>query len=149
MDQQTFLRLAKRELGVAYPKLASEIGVSARTIEKWSLDVRSGDHRKMPLIAEKFISKLLEEKKRARVLAGDRKTAEAIDAILSHVSKEKRQDALRTFDQLQRSANVFVQMTVAGDKPRYFRTLAEKNAWSEEEEIRHARRASQTRAFAR
>lgn len=141
MDQQTYLRLAKRTLGITYPQLASELGVSPRTVEKWSLDNRSRDHRKMPLIARRFLARLLEEKKRAQVLAGDRETAELVDAILTHVSREKYLDALRTFDALQRSANAFVRLATTPDKPRYFRTLAEKNAWSEQEEIRHARNA--------
>lgn len=149
MDQQTFLRLAKRELGLTYPRLAAEIGVSPRTMDKWALGGRSSDHREMPLIARMFISRLLEEKKRAQVLAGDRGTAEAVDAIISHVSEEKYREALRTFDALQRSANALVPMTVSPDKPRYFKSLAEKNAWGEEEEIRNARSAEKKSARAR
>lgn len=149
MDQQTLLRLAKRELGVSYRELAAEIGVSPRTIEKWSLDARSPDHREMPLIAKKFISRLLEERKRRRVLAGDRDTAEAVDAIVSHVSAEKLRDVLRTFDTLQRSVSALVPMSVVADKPRYFKTLADKNAWSEEEELDNARRLRKARASAR
>ena len=148
MDQQTFLRLAKRELGVSYPQLAALIGVSPRTLEKWSLSARSPDHRAMPLIATKFISKLLEDLKRTRLMAGDRGTAEAIDALVSHVSIEKSQDALRTFDTLQRSASAFVRLSVARNKPRYFRTLSDKNAWSEKEETDNARRAATARASA-
>ncbi|MBA3904220.1 MAG: hypothetical protein C0522_11205 [Rhodocyclaceae bacterium] len=141
--------MAKRELGVSYPQLAAQIGVSPRTTEKWSLGDQSIDHRAMPLIAIKFISRLLEEKKRTQVLAGDRGTAEAVDAIVSHVSREKYLDALDTFDALQRSANTLVPMTVARDKPRYFRSLSEKNAWSDEEELRNARRASKKSARTR
>jgi transcriptional regulator with XRE-family HTH domain len=149
MDQQTLLRLAKRELGLSYRELAAEIGVSPRTIEKWSLDARSPDHREMPLIATRFISRLLEDRKRTRVLAGDRDTAEAVDAIVSHVSTEKLGDVLRTFDMLQRSAGALVPMRVAADKPRYFKTMADKNAWNEEEELDNARRLRKARASAR
>lgn len=149
MDQQTFLRLAKRELGVSYPQLAAQIGVSPRTMEKWSLGDRSSDHRAMPLIATKFISRLLEDLKRTRILAGDRGTAEAVDALVSQVNTEKLRDALRTFDTLQKSASVFVPMTVARDKPKYFKTLSDKNAWSEKEELDNARRAGKARASAR
>lgn len=148
MDQQTLLRLAKRELGLSYRELAAEIGVSPRTIEKWSLDARSPDHRQMPLIATKFICRLLEDRKRTRVLAGDRDTAEAVDALVSHVSTEKLGAALRTFDTLQRSAAALVPMSVAADKPRYFKTLADKNAWNEEEELDNARRLRKARASA-
>jgi transcriptional regulator with XRE-family HTH domain len=149
MDQQRFLRLAKRELDMSYPQLAAEIGVSPRTVEKWSLGDRSPDHRAMPLIACKFISRLLEEKKRSRVLAGDRGTAEVVDAIVAHVSANKLQAALRTFDTLQRAANTLVPMTLASDGPRYFKTLPEKNAWSEQEELRNARRVDKKSAPAR
>lgn len=149
MDQQTFLRLAKRELGVSYPQLAAQIGVSPRTMEKWSLGARSSDHRAMPLIAKKFISRLLEDLKRTRVLAGDRGTAEAVEALVSHVNTEKLRDVLRTFDTLQRSVSAFVPMTVARDKPRYFKTLADKNAWSEKEELDNARGVGKARASAR
>lgn len=150
MDQQTFLRLAKRELNLSYSALAAKIGVSPRTIEKWSLGNRSPDHREMPLIARKFVSWLLEDTKRVRLLhAGDRRTAETVDAIVSHVSAEKLRDALLTFDSLQRSAATFVPLTVARDKPRYFKTLSDKSAWSQEEELRNARRAGKARAAAR
>lgn len=149
MKQQTFLRLAKRELGISYHQLANEIGVSPRTMEKWSLSDRSSDHREMPLIATKFISKLLEDLKRARLLAGDRRTAEIVDALVSHVDTEKLQDALRTFETLQQSSSVFVPMTVVRGKPRYFKTVSDKNAWSEKEELANARRANQARASAR
>ena len=149
MKQQTFLRLAKRELGVSYRELAAQLGVSPRTIEKWSLGDGSADHRDMPLIAWNFISWLLEDMKRVRLQAGDRRTAEAVDAIVSHVSAEKLRKTLATFDALQRSASAFVPMTVARDKPRYFKTVAEKNAWSETEERRNARRVGKARAAAR
>lgn len=149
MNQQSFLRLAKRELGVSYRELAAEIGVSPRTMEKWSLDARSPDHRDMPLIATKFISRLLEDRKRARVLAGDRDTAEAVDAIVSQVDNDRFREVMQTFDTLQRSASTFVPMTVVRDKPRYFKSLLDKNAWSREEELTYARRVRQARASAR
>lgn len=149
MDQQTFLRLAKRELGFSYPRLAAEIGVSPRTIEKWSRSSQSDDHREMPLIARKFIGRLLEERKREQILAGDRDTAEAVDAIMSHVSREKYRDALRTFDELQITASMLVPMSVASDRPGYFRTLSDKNAWNENEEIRIARSARKKGTAAR
>lgn len=136
MDQQTFLRLAKRELGLSYPRLAEEIGVSPRTLEKWALGVGSRDHREMPRIAWKSISRLLEERKRAQILAGDRATAEAIDAIVAHVSPDRLREALRAFVSLQRSANLFVPMSTPRDRPGYFRTQAEKNAWNEQDELR-------------
>jgi transcriptional regulator with XRE-family HTH domain len=149
MDQKTFLCLAKRELGLSYPQLATIIGVSPRTMEKWSLNQQSADFRKMPLIARKFICSLLEEEKRRQILAGNRSTAEVIDAIVAHVSDEKYLDSLRTFEALQKSANAIVRLTVARDKPRYFRKPAEKNAWSEAEEIRNAKGTGKASAIAR
>jgi DNA-binding XRE family transcriptional regulator len=149
MNQQTFLRVAKRELGLSYPELALAIGVSPRTIEKWSLHGLSQDFRMMPLMAVKFISRLLEDKKRIQVLAGDRETAETIDALASHVDREKYLDSLRTFDSLQRSANAMLRMRVVPNKPGFFKTQEEKNTWSEQEEIRNARQSGKARAIAR
>lgn len=103
----------------------------------------------MPLIATKFISKLLEDMKRTRVLAGDRRTAEVVDALVSHVDQKKLRETLRTFDMLQRSASALVPMTVARGKPRYFKTVLDKNAWSRKEELDNALRARKTRAAAR
>jgi transcriptional regulator with XRE-family HTH domain len=149
MDHRTFLRLAKRELGLSYPELARQLGVSARTIEKWSLDERSPDHRGMPRMATKFLCHLLEDLKRRRVLAGDRGAAEAIDALVSHVDPQKSLAALHTFDALQRSANALGMMIVARNKPRYFKTSSDKNAWRAKEELEHARRIRKASAAAR
>lgn len=149
MDQQTFLRVAKRELHLSYPQLAAEIGVSPRTMEKWSLPSRSSDRRAMPLIAMKFIVRLLEDLKRTSVLAGDRAAAETVDALVSHVDAGKFEDALRTFDMLQQTATALVPMARAPEKPRYFKSLRAKNAWCEKEELDNARRAREARAPAR
>jgi transcriptional regulator with XRE-family HTH domain len=139
MNQRQFLRAAKRELGLTYPALAREIGVAARTIEKWSMDSESPDHRPMPLIARRFILKLLDERKRAVLLAGDRATAETIDAIAAQVDPERLAASLRTFDALQRSS-IVVQGGPPRLKPAFFRDFAEKNEWERREEVRHARR---------
>lgn len=149
MDQQSFLRLAKKLLGVSYPRLAAELGVSPRTIEKWSLDAGSRDHRRMPRIARKFLIRLLEDRKRAHLLTGDRSTAETIDALLTHVSNTRYLDALNTFDALQRSANVLVRVSRSPNKPRFFVDLTEKNAWEAEEEIANARKTTKASAVAR
>ena len=149
MEQQSFLRLAKRELGLSYQELAVRLGVSARTIEKWSLTNASPDRREMPRIAVKFISLLLEDAKRTRILSGDRAGAEVIDALLSHVDPDKLRDCLRTFDALQRSAARLIPAARSARKPRYFVTLQEKNEWERKEELENARRIRQARAFAR
>lgn len=52
---------------------------------------------------------------------------------MSHVSLGKYRDALRTFEALQKAANTLVPMSVASDRPGYFRTVSEKNAWNEKE----------------
>lgn len=148
MDQQTFLKLAKRELGLTYPQLAEELGVGVRTIEKWSLHARSADHRAMPAIAERFICKLLEDKKRASLAVGDRSRAEVIDAIVCQVSPRKLAESLRTLDALQATAAALAPLRNEPDKPRYFRTQAEKDVWQAEEEVRHARRVQQASAIA-
>lgn len=140
MDQSTFLRLAKRELGFSYPALAARLGISPRTMEKWSLNGQSRDYRKMPLIAVKFMSELLEAKKRESLTQGERTSAETIDAILAHVSAEKFKESLDTFDRLQRSADAIAPMVVMPGRPPHFETMAEKNAWDEEVEIFNARR---------
>ena len=139
MNQQDFLRAAKRELGLSYPSLARELGVSARTIEKWAMTRASPDHRPMPLIARRFILKLLDEHKRQRLQQGDRAAAETIDAIGAQVDPQRLAHSLRTFDTLQRSARVFLGAYEPRPKP-VFRSFAAKNRWEREEEVRHARR---------
>lgn len=140
MKQQDFLRVAKRELGLTYPALARELGVAARTIEKWSMDPASADHRPMPLMARRFILKLLDERKRAVLQTGDRGTAETIDAIAAQVDPERLAASLRTFDALQRSSISTQGAPSPRRKPAFFRDFAEKNEWQREEEARHARR---------
>ncbi len=140
MKQQQFLRVAKRELGLTYPALARELGVSARTIEKWAMDRSSPDHRPMPLIATRFIVKLLGERKRELLAAGDRTAAETIDAIAAQVDAEKLAASLRTFDALQRSAHRLGAVAVPRRKPAFFRDFAQKNRWERDEEARNARR---------
>ncbi|HXN15422.1 MAG TPA: hypothetical protein VN878_03540, partial [Usitatibacter sp.] len=72
MDQQTFLRWARRELGVPYRRLAAELGVSARTIEKWAMKSSSPDHRAMPLMAIRLILRMLDDRKHALLAQGER-----------------------------------------------------------------------------
>ena len=139
MKQGHFLQLAKRELGLTYPALANELGVSARAMEKWSIDPASPDHRAMPLIATRFIARLLEERKRAHLAAGNRAAAETIDAMVAQMDPQRLAASLRTFDALQRAARALA-VSPARRKPA-FRTFAAKNAWEREEETRHARRA--------
>lgn len=140
MDQSTFLRLAKRELGFSYPALAVRLGVSPRTMEKWSLNSRSRDYRKMPRMAVRFIAELLESRKRECLAGGDRASAETIDAILAHVSLEKFIVSLTTFDRLQRAADAIAPMVVLPGRPPHFATLAQKNAWDQQVEMFNARR---------
>lgn len=140
MNQQQFLRLAKRELELSYPRLASELGVGARTIEKWAMDPASPDHRAMPLIARKFVILLLDARKRSHIAAGDRAAAETIDAIAAQMDPDRLASSLRTFDALQRSARRLAPLRAPRGKPKSFRTLAEKNEWERAEETRHARR---------
>ena len=139
MNQQDFLRAAKRELGLSYPGLARELGVSARTIEKWAMTRASSDHRPLPLIARRFILKLLDEHKRERLRQGDRASAETIDAIGAQVDPQRLAHSLRTFDMLQRSAHTLLLNYRPRPKP-VFRSFAAKNRWEREEEVRHARR---------
>ena len=149
MDQQSILRLAKRELGLSYPRLAGEMGVSARTIEKWAMERASPDHRAMPLIARKLLVRLLAERKREHLTRGDRATAERIDAISAQTDPAVLRESLRAFDSHQRAADAIAPMTAAPDKPRHFRTPAEKNAWDDQEAVRNARRARAKSARAR
>lgn len=149
MDQQIFLRMAKRELGLSYQQLSARIGVSPRTVEKWSLGRASRDRRAMPLIAMKFIAHLLEDQRRKLILSGNRTAGETIDALLAHVDVDKLQKSLHTFDALQRTANTLAPLSIAPDKPRYFRSLEEKNAWTRRQELDDARRLRQARSAAR
>lgn len=139
MKQQEFLRVAKGELGLTYPALAFELGVSARTVEKWAMDPASGDHRPMPLMAIRFIVRLLDERKSQYLRVGDRSAAETIDAIAAQVDPRRLAASLRTFDALQSSASRLVHSSPRR-KPAYFRDFDEKNRWERSEEARNARR---------
>ena len=141
MDQQAFLRRARRELGVPYRRLAAELGVSERTVEKWSLNGASADHRAMPLMATRLILRMLDDHKHALLGRGDRAAAETIDAIAAQVDPARLAASLRSFDALQRSARRWSAVERARRKPRSFATLAQKNAWERKEETRLARRA--------
>jgi transcriptional regulator with XRE-family HTH domain len=139
MDQQVFLRLAKRELGLTYARLADELGVSLRTVEKWAASGSSPDHRAMPVMATRFILMMMDQRKRVHLAAGNRQGAETIDAIAAQVDHRRLAESLRIFGALQRSARRFVARAPAARKPPYFRTLDEKNEWQRDQEIRDAR----------
>ena len=141
MDQQAFLRRVRRELGVPYRQLAEELGVSERTIEKWSLRKASADHRAMPLMAIRLLLRLLDDRKRDLIAHGDRAGAEAIDALGAQVDPARLASSMRTFDALQRSSRRISPIGVQRRKPRSFTTFARKNAWERKEETRLARRA--------
>jgi transcriptional regulator with XRE-family HTH domain len=141
MDQAIFLRLAKRQLGVTFARLADEMGVSSRTVEKWASPPESPDRREMPLIARKFLVRLLDDRKQSQLAGGDRKSAETIDAIAARIDPERLQVLLRAFDSLQRTARRLAPMEArATGTPRAFANLDQKNAWQREEEAKNARR---------
>lgn len=139
MDQQPFLRRARHELGLTCGELARELGVSARTVEKWSLRANSGDRREMPLMAIRLVLRMLDDRKREAIAHGDRAAAEVIDAIGAQVDPARRAASLRAFDALQRSAGRLAPAPVPRRKPRSFATFAQKNAWDRREETRIAR----------
>ena len=141
MDQQAFLRRASGELGLTYAQLAAELGVSKRTVEKWSLKSTSVDHRGMPLIAVRLILLMLDQRKRELLMRGDRVAAEAIDALGAQVDSARVAASMRTFDALQRSLGRMSSAARARRKPRSFATFALKNAWERREETRLARLA--------
>jgi hypothetical protein len=140
MDQQAFLRRASSELGLTYPQLAAELGVSGRTVEKWSMKPASPDHREMPLMAVRLTLRMLDDRKRELLGQGDRAGAEAIDALGAQVDPARVASSMRTFDALQRSMT-HLSPPIRQRKPRAFATLALKNAWERREETRHARLA--------
>lgn len=140
MDQQHFLRRACRELGLTYPQLAEEMGVSARTVGKWTLRPGSADRREMPLLAIRYILRMLDERKRELLARGDRAGAEVLDALGAQVDPARRAGSLRTFDALQRASARLAPAAYPRNKPRSFATAASKNAWERKEEARHARR---------
>lgn len=150
MDQATFLRLAKRELEWTFAKLAAEMGVSERTMEKWASPAASSDRREMPLIARKLLVRLLDDAKRLRLARGERRAAETIAAIAAHIDYDRLRASLRDFDALQRASRRLAPMgPAAPGKPNAFATPAEKNAWQREEESRNARRLSAASARTR
>ncbi len=140
MDQQNFLRRARTELGVPYRQLAAELGVSERTVEKWSLKAGSADRREMPLMAIRLVLRLLDDRKRELIARGDRAAAEVIDALGVQVDPARLAASMRTFDALQRSSWRIAPMERPRGKPRAFATLARKNAWERSQETRLARR---------
>lgn len=139
MDQQDFLRRARRELGMPYRQLAAELGVSERTLEKWTLKPASGDHRAMPLMAIRLVLRLLDDRKRELLARGDRMAAETIDALGAQVDPARLAASLRTFDALQRSSRRLASAAAPRRKPRAFASFARKNAWERAEETRLAR----------
>lgn len=141
MNQQAFLRRVKGELGASYRELAGELGVSERTIEKWSLNAASGDHREMPLMAIRLLLRMLDDRKREHLARGNRDAAEVIDALGVQVDTARLAASMRTFDALQQSAGRFAPLAAPRRKPRLFATLAEKNAWERKEETCRARLA--------
>ncbi|MGE0358117.1 MAG: hypothetical protein AB7P08_14530 [Burkholderiales bacterium] len=141
MDQATFLRLAKRELDLTFPGLAAEMGVATRTLRNWASPPGSTDRREMPLIARKFLVRLLDDAKRPRLASGDRRGAETIDAIAAHIDPDRLRASLRDFDELQRAARrLLPDAAPALRKAPAFATFEEKNARQREEETRNARR---------
>lgn len=139
MDQQAFLRRAKAELDASYRHLAAELGVSERTIEKWSLKPTSPDHREMPMMAIRLLLRMLDDRKREHLARGDRSAAEVLDALGAQVDPARLAASMRTFDALQESAARAAPMRSPRNKPRFFATPSEKNAWERKEEIRLAR----------
>lgn len=141
MDQQAFLRRARQELRIPYRQIAAELGVSERTVEKWSLRTSSADHRAMPLMAIRLILRMLDDRKRELLSRGDRAAAEVIDALGAQVDPARLAASMRTFDALQRSWRRIAPPFEARRKPRAFASLARKNAWERNEETRLARLA--------
>ena len=141
MNQQRFLRRAKGELGTPYRQLAAELGVSERTIEKWSLKAASADHREMPLMAIRLLLRMLDDRKREHLARGDRSAAEVIDALGVQMDAARLASSMKTFDAIQRSAARLPPLPASCSKPRFFTTLSEKNAWERNEETRRARLA--------
>lgn len=123
-----------------YRRLAAELGVSGRTIGKWTLRRTSGDYREMPLMATRLILRLLDDHKRALIARGDRAAAEVIDALGAQVDPARLLASMRTFDVLQRASRRLSPPGPSHRKPRSFATLASKNAWERREETRLARR---------
>jgi hypothetical protein len=139
MDQQTFLRRASKELGMTYRQVSQALGVSERTVEKWSLKGASPDHREMPLMAIRLLLRMLDDRKREHLAHGDRSAAEVIDALGVQVDHERLVASMKTFDALQRSMTRLMPASAPRRKPASFATMAAKNAWERREEARLAR----------
>lgn len=140
LNQQRFIRLARRELGLTNESLAETLGVSPRTVTKWLLPSASADFRAMPRMALNFISQLLLSKKASLLAEGRRADAEVIDAILTLPRDGKELLAnLEAFDRLQRSA-LFPHWERLPERPFYFERLGDKNEWMRREELMNARK---------
>lgn len=122
-----------------YRRLAAELGVSQRTVEKWTLRRSSTDFREMPLMATRLILRMLDDHKRVLLARGDRLAAEVIDALGAQVDSARLAASMRTFDTLQRAARRIAPLESRRRKPRSFATPARKNAWERAEETRIAR----------
>lgn len=139
MERHAFLKRASIELGMTYRQVAEALGVSLRTVEKWSLRETSPDHREMPLMAIRLLLRMLDDRKRVLLAGGDRAAAETLDALGAQVDPARLAASMKTFDALQRS---MARLAPAPRrKVRAFRTPAAKNAWERSEEVRLARRS--------
>ena len=122
-----------------YRQLAEALGVSERTVAKWSLKASSADHRQMPLIAIRLLLRMLDDRKGEHLTRGDRPAAETIDALGVQVDSARLAASMKSFDALQRSMARLV--AAPRRRPRAFRTMSAKNEWERNEETRLARLA--------
>lgn len=62
VPQDAFLRGAMRTLGMTRKSFAERFGVAEKTLDNWMLSPGGSGHRRMPLIAWKYIHEVLQDR---------------------------------------------------------------------------------------
>ncbi len=60
LDQAEFLRAAREQLGMSRVEFADRIAIKVKTLDDWMIPAGTKAARKMPPMAFKFISEILE-----------------------------------------------------------------------------------------
>src|SRR5450830_1803121 len=102
-QQQSFLRDAMRRLNMTREAFSSRIGVSRRALDTWLLPLESQEFRRMPEIAERFVSEIL--------ASGNSPTTQSVDQHAPLRITHEGKPCLISVDQFSRdSAEALFQL---------------------------------------